>query len=122
MGLRPFPRELLAPHVLADVLVFVRRVHFDSAIAAGRYPSCVLLHTCFELPLRSSLEGVSQERMSHCSLIAGCQEVSVRPMFLLALTGETYWLVLCSRILSRRAHVPLNRIGMLQICYERVCS
>ena len=74
---------------------------------------------CFELPLRSSLEGVSQERMSHCSLIAGCQEVSVRPIFLLALTGETYWLVLCSGILSRRAHVPLNSIGMLQICYER---
>ena len=74
---------------------------------------------CLELPLRSSLEGVSQERIGHCSLITGCQEVAVRPTCLLALTGETYWRVLCSRILSRRAHVPLNSIGMLQICYER---
>ena len=42
-GLRPSPREFLAPHVLAGVLVFVRRLHFDSAIAAGSYPLSVLL-------------------------------------------------------------------------------
>ena len=50
-----------------------------------------------------------------------CQEVSVRPTFLLAPTIEAFWRALSFRILSRRAHVPLSRIG-LQICYERVCS
>ena len=37
-GLRPGPRELLAPHDVADDLVFVLRAHFDSAIAASGDP------------------------------------------------------------------------------------
>ena len=37
-GLRPGPRELLAPHDVADDMVFVLRAHFDSAIAASGDP------------------------------------------------------------------------------------
>ena len=103
-------------------MVLLQRVHFDSAIAADRYPLCVLsCAMCFEVPLRSSLEGVSQERRGFCLLLSYCQEVPVWPPFLVALAGETYWRVLCFRILSRRAHAPLNRIGMLALGYEHDC-
>ena len=37
-GLRRGPRELLAPHIVADVLVFVLCVQFHSVMAAGGYP------------------------------------------------------------------------------------
>ena len=127
-GLRPCPRELLATHSVVGGLLFVRRVHFESAIAEGGYPRCVLSHHMLRgavaLFTRRCFTGENSEESIFsqcvCLLASVGLEVAVRPTSLVSFAGETCWRVHCDRFIFSRAHVLWSRSVILAFGYKRV--